>query len=398
MNDRQYNSALEILEGAAAELGQIHRAKHYGLWRQDAAPRLGTALGQVEPFSDFRSVWIHTGDGAGVAATARFGEWSIDLLVEKKTPDAILAAFSAEVERNVANYSDVSPVFGVKIDAHCDLGDGVMLVPEPEDVLASVLYHLPFQQMLLPTGTSLLCQSFTVTPAFERGRSDEVAQGGPSVTAPGQSRRDAVRKRVRLACLLASVGPVELPLTVLRPDHGSLFVAGEDNLAARPFAVHPLVSYPVEAAAVMRAFDLLGKFREVESLARAIDRLGRARLAASPVDRALELGIAGEIALMHDNSQANTEITHKIGGRAAWMIGRDPAEREAVFVDMKKLYQARSQAVHSATLSSRSTVDLDAADLLVARVLSAILERGGFPNWNNLTMGGNGEKTEAGLT
>jgi hypothetical protein len=45
--------------------------------------------------------------------------------------------------------------------------------------------------------------------------------------------------------------------------------------------------------------------------------------------------------------------------------------------------------VHSGALSSNSMVDLDAADRLVARALAAILERGSFPNWNSLTMGGN---------
>ncbi|MBF5093736.1 hypothetical protein F1643_03735 [Azospirillum sp. INR13] len=390
MNDRPRKSAIELLEGAATELAEIHRGKHYGPWRQEAAQRLSNTLAQVEPFSNFCNVWIYTGDSSGIFAGAQFGEWAIDLLVEKKTPEAILAAFLTEVERNAANYSDMSPVLGVQINVRCDLGDGVTLVPEPGDVLASLMHRSTFQPMLLPTGTSLLCQSCTVTPAFERGGSDEFKQGGPSITAPDASHRDAARKRVRLACLLASAGPVELPLTVLRPDRRALFVGGKGNWEAQPFAARPLVSYPVEAAAVTRAFELLGRFREVESLTRAIDRLGRARLAASPVDRALELGIAAEIALMHDHSPANTEITHKIGGRAAWLLGRDPAEREAVFVDLKKLYQARSQAVHSGALSSKSTVDLDAADQLVTRVLSAILERGSFPNWNNLTMGGNG--------
>src|SRR3546814_19998243 len=115
MADGQRNSAIELLDRAAAELAQIHRGKHYGLWRQEAAPRLGAALAQVEPFSDFRNVWIHTGDGGGVAATPRFGEWAIDLLGATKTPETILGAFSAEVERNAADYSDVSPIFGVQI-------------------------------------------------------------------------------------------------------------------------------------------------------------------------------------------------------------------------------------------------------------------------------------------
>jgi hypothetical protein len=391
MNYLERNDAIELLKGAAAELVQIYRGKHYSLWRSEAAPRLGDALSQVEPFRGFRDVGIYTGDGAGVPTSARFGEWAIDRLVEKKTPDAILAVFAAEVARNAADYSDVSPLFGVQIDESCDLGNGVTLAPEPADVLASLLHRAPFQSVLLPTGTSLLCQSFTVTPAFERGTGDP-AQGGASVTAPEASQRDAVRKRVRLACLLASAGPVELPLTALLPDHGALFVAGEGNQATRPFAPHPVVSLPVEAAAVKRAFACLATFREVESLARSIDRLGRARLAASPVDRAIDLGIAAEIALMHDHSPANTEIAHKIGSRAAWLLGRSPAEREAIFVEMKQLYQARSQAVHSGVLSSRSTIDLVSADRLVTRALFAILERGRFPNWNSLTLGGDGAR------
>jgi hypothetical protein len=267
------------------------------------------------------------------------------------------------------------------------------LAPEPAEVLASLLHRAPFQSVLLPSGTSLLCLSFTVTPAFERRETGEPAQGGASVTVPEASQRDAMRKRVRLACLLASAGPVELPLTALRSDHGALFVAGEGNQAVHPFAAHPLVSFPIEAAAVKHAFACLATFREVESLARSIDQLGRARLAASPVDRALDLGIAAEIAFMHDHSPANTEIAHKIGSRAAWLIGRGVAEREAIFVEMKQLYQARSQAVHSGALSSKSIVDLESADRLVTRALLAILERGGFPNWNSLTLGGDGCKT-----
>lgn len=385
------NSATALLGAAAAELAQIRRGKHYSLWLQDTAPRLGEALAQVEPFSDFRNIWIHTGDGDGVAATSRFGEWAIDLLVENKTPEEILAGFSAEVERNAAIYSDVSPVFGVQSDVRCDLGGGAALVPVPENVLQSLSHHSLFRPMLLPSGTSLLYQSFTVTPAFGRSTDNEFAREGSSVTTPVARHRDAIRNRVRLACLLASAGPVEIPITVLRPDPSALFVAGDGNLAERPSRLHPPVSYPVEAAAVRHAFELLGTFREMESLERAIDRLGRARLATSPVDRALELGIAAEIALMHDHSPANTEITHKIGGRAAWLVGRDPVDREAVFSEVKKLYQARSQAVHSGVLSSKSVIDLDAADRLVTRVLSSILERGRFPNWNSLTMGGNGQ-------
>ena len=210
------------------------------------------------------------------------------------------------------------------------------------------------------------------------------------------SRRDAETRRRRRgllpsgprAAFRASTGPVELPFSLLQPDRASLFVAGDGNQAGRPFAAMPLVAFSVKGTAVGRAYDLLATFRGGVSMARAIDRLGRSRLAINPVDRALELGMAAEIVLMHDHSPSNTEIAYKIGGRAAWLLGQTPAERATIFADMKSLYGARSQAVHSGVLSSRSTIDLDAADALVTRIFNAIIARGAFPDWSSLMMGG----------
>ncbi len=391
----RHQPAIDILESVAAELAQLDRCKHYLFWRQDTAPRLNDTLAQEQPFSDFRTVWIHTGDGGGFATTPRFGEWAIDLLVEKKTPEAVIAAFLTEVERNSANYIDVSPLFCVQVDSYEEIGDGIALVPEPEGAIPAHLHRVPFHPVEVRAGTSFVYQSFRVTPAFERRGGEESSQARSSFTAPEASQRDVMRKRLRLACLLVSAGSVELSLTVPRPEKGALFVGGEGQLSAWPFnprsvAGLPFDCFPVKSAEVKRVFELLEKFQEVESLARAIDRLGRARLSASPVDRALELGIAAEIALMHDQRPENSEITHKIGSRAAWLLGRDPSEREAVFGEMKALYHARSHAVHRGKLSSKSTLDLGAADRLVTRALASILERGAFPNWNSLTVGGDG--------
>jgi hypothetical protein len=389
------HSAEKLLETAATELVEVRRGKQYGLWRGDTGPRLNEALGASPPFEKFRDVWIHTGDGGCVRTTTRFGEWAIDRLVERKNFSDILIAFEDEAARNVGRYTEASPVFGIQLDKRCELGAGVVIVHEPTDALEAIM-RPQIRSMRVPTGTAMLRQAYTVAPAFDLRTAEDRVSPGRSVTSPPSSDRDTVRTRVRLACLLASSGSVELPLTVLQPDRDALFVAGEGNQAGRPFSATPLVSFPVEAATVLRTYLAFKKFSELDSLARSIDRLGRSRLAASPADRALELGIAAEIALMHGQGEGNAEITHKIGTRAAWLLGRDLTEREGIFADMKRLYAARSQAVHSGILtSSRSTVDLDAADRLVTRVLLAILELCGFPNWTRLAMGGE-PATEAG--
>ncbi len=394
METGQHQSAIKLLEDAAAEFARINRGSDYGLWHQETSRRLNIALEQVTPFKDFCDVWIYTGGGGGIATVPRFGEWAIRHFLKKTPPDKILEAFSAEVARNEAVYTEVLPIFGVQIDEDCKLSDTISIVPDRNNELISLLHLLP-RQLIPPHSTcSLLYLSFTVTPAFKRNWGTSTKNTSESLTVPEASHRAAASKRIRLACLLANKGSVEIPFTVLRPAYNALFVAGEGNLSGRPYAAYPPSPLPIQAVVVRRIYESLEKFRNGESLVRSIERLGRARIAVSPVDRALELGIAAEIALMHDNSPTNAEITYKIGSRAAWLLGRDHDEREAIFLNMKKLYQARSQAVHSGTLSPKSSIDLDAADRLVARVLIAILERGSFPDWNNLTMGGDGQNRE----
>ncbi len=379
--------AIAAMEQVAIELSDIHRAKEYSQWRPGAAGDLDRALAVADPFRAHADVWVFTGDGGGMIRTGQFGEWVIDQLVGHATPQEIIDLFEAEVARNAATYVELTPLFGIALDAPHDLGDGVTIEPPAEDFFARTMSYLPFQRIDLPTGTALLSQRYSVTPAFAPRR-DEGFDAKASVTVPASPERETVRRRLRLACLLAGNGAVEMPISAVRADRDSCLVAGAVSYSGRPFTPHPLVSFEVASSAIATLFQQLGAFKEVDSLARAVDRLGRSRLAVSDVDKAIELGMAAEIALMHDHSPSNTEITYKIGSRAAWLLGNDAAERAAIFDEMKHLYQARSAAVHSGALSARSKVDLIAADLLVARALGAIAARGSFPDWASLTMGG----------
>lgn len=380
-------SILGVLAGAAEELKGIHRGHDYAFWREDAAPRIDAAFRASEPFRSFNHVWIQTGDGGYVQATARFGAWAIDKLVSRQSPDEIVSAFQVEVSNNSAIYEDASPLVGVQIDSDCQLTTGVTIAAEPGDDLARLSHMVPFQAMRLSPGTAVLRQSFSVTPAFEKLDHSIDSPSGLAVTVPGRGERTRVRNYVRLACILSSVGPVELPHTQLIPAEGALFAAGHGNMTSYPMGIHPVVAFPVEAAKVKYAFDALGSFGDVESLGRSIDRLGRSRLSRSDVDRVIDLGMAAEIALMHDMSPSNTEISNKISSRAAWLLGSEPDDRAAIFRDMRELYNARSTAVHSGKLSAKSRLDIESADRLVSRALLAILGRGSFPDWNTLTLG-----------
>tara|TARA_R110000772_G_scaffold207017_1_gene317582 strand:+ start:845 stop:2017 length:1173 start_codon:yes stop_codon:yes gene_type:complete len=386
-----HTTAIKLLKGIETELADIHRAKHYAQWRSEAVGRLDKALSETTPFKDYTDTWIFTGDGGGTIAKGRFAVWAIDQLVAKVSPEDILVGFDAELQQNRSTYAEISPVLGVQIDGECQLSEGMALVPAADAPLHWRGQFMGSRQPFpidISSDTCFLCQSFEVTPAFELSNKNSGSAKGTSETRPDSAARNAIRLQVRLACLLASVGGVELPHSLFDPDRETLFVGGLGNRASRPVSAHPLVSFPVKGAEIKAIFDQLASFQESESLGRAIDRLGRSRMATNPVDRALDLGIAAEIALMHDHGTSNTEIAHKIGGRAAWLAGKDAVERATIFAEMKKLYQARSQAVHAGTLSQKSKVDLDAGDRLVTNTLLAILDGGSFPDWSTLVMGG----------
>ncbi len=383
------SDAVDFLRGIAGELAEIHRASDYSQWRDDAKHRVAQHLSRTGPFADFATVWVFMGDGAGSFVGGISGEWAIDRLVEKMAPEDIISLFRQEVARNAAVYEDVSPVLGVEITDACELGDGIRLVPASTDIFSPSDYPWRHPWPNMPTGTGFLVQPYSVVPSFEQLPPGATGPAGNSVTQPVSQLRDAIRRRCRLACLLGSGGGVELPMSVILADRRALLTVG-GTMAGRPFAAHPLVAFPADVATIQRTFGQLAAFAEGDSLTRAIDRLGRSRLAVHPVDRALDLGMAAEIVLMHDNGTSNTEITHKIGSRAAWLLGGDANERAAIFDEMKHLYKARSDAVHSGVLPPKSKVDLDLADQLVVRVVRAILERGSFPDWSSLTMGGDG--------
>lgn len=378
-----------FLRGIAGELAEIHRARDYAEWRSEAKHRADHYLSRAAPFCEFATAWVFMGDSASSLVGGSFGDWAIDRLVEKMAPEDVLALFREEVARNAAVYEDVSPVFGVEITEACELGDGIRLTPASADMFSPFDYPWRHAWPTMPTGTGFLVQPYTVTPAFEQCPADATGPTGPSATRPAAQTRDAIRRRCRLACLLGSTGGVELPMSVILSDCRALFAMG-GTVSNRPFAAQPVVAFPADMASIKRAFGQLAAFTEGDSLTRAIDRLGRSRLAVHPVDRALDLGMAAEIVLMHDLGSSNTEITHKIGSRAAWLLGQDVQERAAIFDEMKHLYKARSEAVHSGVFSPKAKVDLDLADQLVVRVVHAILERGSFPDWASLTMGGEG--------
>lgn len=125
------------------------------------------------------------------------------------------------------------------------------------------------------------------------------------------------------------------------------------------------------------------------SLQLSIARLARSRGHANPVDRAIDLGIAIESTLLHNErgNGAKGELRYKIGTRGAWLLGKTPDDRRAVFRALRDAYDARSGAVHSGRLGKDDHALLPIADDLARRSLIKIALDGSYPDWGDLVLG-----------
>ena len=154
-------------------------------------------------------------------------------------------------------------------------------------------------------------------------------------------------------------------------------------------------------AEIARIRSLIADFQRFEGTQVPIE-MAMARLAAAwggtkRESRAIDLGVALESILMFEagvgNREPSTEIRYKLGVRAAWLVGGHFAERESVFRSVRKLYDLRSEAAHAGRINVTSKnwedvdVKIETGIALTGRLITVLLSRGSWPDWNKLVLG-----------
>ena len=119
-----------------------------------------------------------------------------------------------------------------------------------------------------------------------------------------------------------------------------------------------------------------------------IDRWMKSKEDEDPVDSFINIGTALESIYLSD-SKYTGETTYRLALRAAWHLGgRDVEERNSLFAKFKKVYKARSDAVHRGKLNHGDHVTLRTmAEDLCLKAITEIIVGGKFPNWDRLTLG-----------
>lgn len=106
-------------------------------------------------------------------------------------------------------------------------------------------------------------------------------------------------------------------------------------------------------------------------------------------DRILDYAIALEILYGLDGS----ELTYKLGTRAAFLLGKTPKERRSTFEKVTEFYGVRSAIIHGGTRKKRKNDHFENSEQacaggcdLACTTLLALLQRGRFPDWNALVL------------
>jgi hypothetical protein len=138
---------------------------------------------------------------------------------------------------------------------------------------------------------------------------------------------------------------------------------------------------------LLRGLAKLG-MAERAALRIALDRLNQAVRRASIVDRAIDLGIAFEVMLLHGIGRRDTgELRYRASVRAASFIGGKRAERVTSFEIVRAAYDLRSAAAHEGHMpkskKGQHEEQLRAAELLCAQIARRLIARGKFPDWDS---------------
>ena len=133
-----------------------------------------------------------------------------------------------------------------------------------------------------------------------------------------------------------------------------------------------------------------------EKLQIPIDRWIKSKTSQTFEDKIIDFGIAFE-SLYLSGIDSKTELRFRFSLHAAWHLGEDKEQRKALMKKFKEIYDWRSTVVHTGKLPNKkkktpfTPEEVEAfitdAQNLCRDSIMKILEKGKFPDWNDLILG-----------
>ncbi|MBP5948277.1 MULTISPECIES: HEPN domain-containing protein [unclassified Pseudomonas] len=359
-------------------------------------PNLLDAVQQLPEMKEFSDSFIYTGNGRFSLQSRLVGEALIRLGV-KYGVDAALKGLSSFLATGHTISSEIIILGGITVQERTAIGHGLFLCP-PEDVpvdefqkqYSQAKRHSPS----IPLGKFDLSEKKIAGAALIRPNAKHSRFVTHSSTAqPGPDALLAMTA-VQLLTLIGPSSPI-VYRHFFELDDGE-FLKGSSPEGYGWANEETRVSHNVQVGLpdfdgfeelVLKFISLTEKDRT--HLAVSLHRLNEAVRHRSEVDKALDLGIALE-SLLLSGKKEKEQLSLQFRLRGAWLLGQNGSHRTELYRQFQELYDLRSMAAHTGTVSLKkgSVSDvLSNGQRLCADAIKRIIENGGYPDWGALVVG-----------
>lgn len=335
---------------------------------------------------------LNTISSSGKISAWHVAEAATYRLLAGTPPDTVIADLLDLAQTYECDSQTYVGIYGSGITERIDLSDDVAVMPAamaPKTSARQLVFGIdrcdrPIFQKGLPRfwPNIAILISHPINPLTEEVNIDSRRL---------QHLEEAIQKAVRVLTL-SSGCPFTRGWQISRIDHPSIPYEGIGGYgAAGTQDETPKLrleeGQPVDANLAKHLYAALDALppNVSQSVWLATDRLRRSRVHIPSADTALDLGVAGEIILLH--STAESELSYRFALRGAYLISTDHHDRIVKFEAFRAMYQARSRAAHRGTLDTKHIARLSEFDWLCRRAICEIVDRRAFPDWEAIILG-----------
>ncbi|MGR3452864.1 hypothetical protein [Pseudooceanicola sp.] len=284
----------------------------------------------------------------------------------------------------------VSWVAGITCKMTFDLGGGINLVP------TSLMPENQFRRKFMSTTFDPMISHYPQCALTAEAQS-------PFVSRPGSTSTliQAMERLTAYELLIGAVGDHHcFPVfnSQFRPDnvpYGPEYGYGlGHNIETLPFCpVREIKAHEVDAVRALYIDYIQMEQKPRRAISLALDRLRRAKCQRHLAQKAVDLAVALESALLFDahGNKGTDQLSLTFRLRAAWLIGKNPEDRVRVHNIMRKIYDYRSKAIHTGDIpgdKSKVAECLETGTQEACRIISELIRRRHQVDWSKIVLGG----------
>ena len=323
-----------------------------------------------------------------------------------KGPQEASQAFYGQLNARELSYQRITVVSGFRVRDEIKVADGLRLVTLPTNTDELPIYLPPSlppggSDALRYTGKTVIIDDSSIFPRFVNPKETLAEKLAPFTFCHASiSGQDFAHQELCEAIALSSncatqcirfwsqVGQDEIFQNRGLPTTGGYndgwFLRDAADTVVTPEEIE-------EAVKILTERKQMGS-KDQEELRVAVDRWMKSKTESSRADAFIDLGIALENLYLNDTGGDRGELGFRLAIRAAWWLGENAGSRKSLLETTRDVYNARSTSAHTGRPSRRHGNDLLARGQDICRKsIIKFIEKGGFPDWNEVVTGGHGK-------